>query len=294
MLKQGVVSEVTAPTEWCAGIVPVLKKDNRVRIQVDLTNLNHAVEREISGLQPRTLGVKQNIHKLDAASGFWQLPLHPDSQLLTTFITPFGRYCFKRLPFGISSAPEIFQRAMSQIPVDISGIICHMDDILIHSNSKSEHDKKVRQVLKRLSEAGITLNSKCICQFSQASIKFLGHIVDSSGIKADPEKTRAIRNFPIPGNITDLQRFNCMVNQLGKFIPGLAEINLPLRQLLRKNQSWLWGPAQEEAFQKIKDALLEPHTLAHYDISKPTVIAADACKSGIRAVMLQVQEDGNR
>ena len=85
-----------------------------------------------------------------------------------------------------------------------------------------------------------------------------------------------------------------MVNQLGKFIPGLAEINLPLPQLLRKNQSWLWGPAQEEAFQRIKDALLEPHTLAHYNTSKPTVIAADACISGIGAVMLQVQEDGNR
>ena len=221
MLKQGVVSEVTAPTEWCAGIVPVPKKNNRVRICVDLTNLNHAVEREIYPIKSvdynlALLGRSKIFTKLDAASGFWQLPLHPDSQLLTTFITPFGRYCLKRLPFGISSAPEIFQRAMSQILVDIPGIICHMDDILIHSDSKSDHDKKVRQVLKRLSEAGVTLNSKC--QFSQASIKFLGHIVDSSGIKADPEKTHAIRNFPIPGNVTDLQRFNGMVNQLGKFI----------------------------------------------------------------------------
>ena len=115
-----------------------------------------------------------------------------------------------------------------------------------------------------------------------------------NGIKADSEKRRAIINFPTPGNITDLQRFNGMVSELGKFIPGLAEINLPLRQLLRKNQSWLWGPTQEEAFQRIKDALLEPHTLAHYDTSKPTVIAADVCKSGIGAVMLQIQEDGNR
>ena len=131
-----------------------------------------------------------------------------------------------------------------------------MDDILIHSDSKSDHDKKVRQVLNRPSEAGVTLNSKC--QFSQASIIFLGHIIDSSRIKADPEKTHATCtcNFPIPGNVTDVQRFNGMVNQLGKFIPGLAEINLPLRQLLRKNQSWLWGPAQEEAFQRIEDALL--------------------------------------
>ena len=78
-----------------------------------------------------------------------------------------------------------------------------MDDILIHSDSKSDHDKNVRQVLKRLSEAGVTLNSKC--HLLQASIKFLGHIVDSSGIKADPEKTHAIRNFPVPGNVTDLQ-----------------------------------------------------------------------------------------
>ena len=108
-----------------------------------------------------------------------------------------------------------------------------------------------------------------------------------NGIKADPEKRCAVINFSTPGNITDLQRFNSMVSQLGKFIPTLAEINLPL-------QSWLWGPAQEEAFQGIKDALLEPHTLAHYDTSKPTVITAGVCKSGIGAVMLQIQEDGNR
>ena len=297
MIKQDVIFEVTAPTEWCAGIVPVPKKNNKVRICVDLTHLNRAVEREAYPLKPvdynlALLGTSKIFTKLDAASGFWQLPLHPDSQLLTTFITPFGRYGFKRLPFGISSAPEIFQRAMSQILVDIPGVICHMDDILIHSGDKADHDAKVRQVLKLLSDAGVTLNQKC--EFSRSSIKFLGHIIDGSGVTADPDKTQAIRNFPAPQNITELQRFNGMVNQLGKFIPNLAEINLSLRQLLRKDQAWLWGPDQNAAFLKIKDELLKPQTLAHYHPSKETIIAADASNSGIGAVLLQIQEDGIR
>ena len=290
MLEQGVISEVTEPTEWCAGIVPVPKKNNHVRICVDFTHLNRAVEREVFPMKTvdynlALLAKSKIFSKLDAASGFWQLPLHADSRLLTTFITPQGRFCFNRLPFGISSAPEVFQRAMSRILDGIPGVVCHMDDVLIHAPNKAEHDATVHTVLKRLEQAGVTLNDKC--EFSQSSIKFLGHVIDETGIKADSEKTKAIRNYPVPRNITELQRFNGMVNQLGKFIPHLADINLPLRQLLRKDQSWLWSPSQESAFQNIKEKLLEPPTLAHYDLAKPIIVAADACNSGIGAVLLQ-------
>ena len=160
--------------------------------------------------------------KLDAKSGFWQIPLDEKSRLLTTFITPQGRYCFNRLPFGISSAPEVFQRIISKILVGLEGqgVIVHMDDILIHGRNKEEHDARVRKVLSRLQEAGVTLKDKC--EFSKKRVKYLGHVVSAAGIEVDPSKTTAIRNYPAPTNITELQRFLGMVNQVAKFVRNLA------------------------------------------------------------------------
>ena len=238
------------------------------------------------------LGRSTIFSKLDAKSGFWQIPLDAESTLLTTFIAPSGRYCFNRLPFGISSAPEIFQRSMSQILVDLNGVICHMDDILIHGATQLEHDARVRAVLQRLHNAGLTLNEKC--EFSKHSIKFLGHVIDTAGIHADKGKTTAIAEYPVPSNITELQRFMGMVNQLGKFVPGLAEINKPLRQLLRKDTIWYWGEAQQSSFQRVKDLLLSSAVLAHYEPSRPTFVATDASSSGIGAVLLQTQDNGKR
>ena len=124
MLEQGVISPVTVPTEWCSGIVPVPKLNGAVRICVDLTQLNKEVEREIHPMSSvddslAKLGKSTILSKLDANSGFWQLLLDDQSKLLMTFTTPFGLYCFNRLPFGISSAPEIFQRTMPGILEDL-------------------------------------------------------------------------------------------------------------------------------------------------------------------------------
>ncbi|GFR99768.1 Pol polyprotein [Elysia marginata] len=220
------------------------------------------------------------------------MPLDPQSRLLTTFLTPFGRFCMNRLPFGISSAPEIFQRRMSEILRDIEGVICHMDDNSVHAPTQSVHDDRVRIVLQRLQKAGLTLNEKCA--FSKPSVRFLGHIIDGQGIHADPEKVEGIREFPAPSNITELQRFLGMVNQLSKFTPELATHTEPLRQLLKKDSFWLWGALQEQAFLKIKTGLISTPALAHCSPEKETIVAADASNAGLGAVLLQVQSDGSR
>ena len=167
-------------------MVVVPKEKGKVRICVDLSRLNQSVKRELHPLPvvdqvlAQLTGAKV-MSKLDANSGFWQIPLSPESAKLTTFITPFGRYCFHRLPFGISSAPEHFQRRMSDILTDIPGVVCMMDDILIHGKTREEHDVHLRDVLNRLQDAGMTLNKEK-CQFALTSLKFLGHIIDSDGI----------------------------------------------------------------------------------------------------------------
>ena len=297
MVQQSVISPVEGPTEWCSGMVPVLKPNGKVRVCVNLTALNRDVAREVHPMKT----VDDNLaklqgstiySKLDANSGFWQIPLDEKSRILTTFITPHGRYCFNRLPFGISSAPEVFQRIISKILVGLEGqgVIVHMDDILIHGRNEEEHDARVRKVLSRLQEAGVTLNDKC--EFSKKRVKFLGHVVSAAGIEVDPSKTTAIRNYPAPTNITELQRFLGMVNQVAKFVRNLASRTEPLRALLRKENEWSWGQAQRKAFQEIKDCLVSTETLCHYDPNRPTVIAADACMNGLGAVLLQKQLDG--
>ena len=138
------------------------KKNGKVRICVDLKPLNHNILREVHPLSKvdetlaRLSGAKI-FSKLDVNSGFWQIPLSPSSRLLTTFITPMGRYCFNKLPFGISSAPEHFQCRMSEILTDLPGVVCQMDDILVFGKTQDERDKHLKADLKQIEEANVTL-----------------------------------------------------------------------------------------------------------------------------------------
>lgn len=223
MEQMGVVSRVREPTDWCSGMVVVPKADGNVRICVDLTRINESVRRERHPM----LGVEQALaqltgaqvfSKIDANSGFWQIPLAKESALLTTFITPFGRYCYNRLPFGITSAPEHFQRRMQEILQGTEGTVCHVDDTLIHRKTKEEHDQRLYAALYRLEQARTTLNkSKCVLAADQ--VKFLGHIVDREGVRPDPDKVSAIVNFKPPTCVGDIRRLLAMTNQLGKFSP---------------------------------------------------------------------------
>ena len=155
MEEMGVISPVIEPTDWCAGMVVVSKNNSSVRICVDMTKLNENVKRE-RHLLPSVeqtfgqLGGAQVFTKLDANSGFWQIPLDSKSSVLTTFITPFGRFCFNRLPFGITSAPEHFQRHMSTILSGLGRVVCQADDILKYGKSQEEHNQNLWNVLQKL------------------------------------------------------------------------------------------------------------------------------------------------
>ena len=128
------------------------------------------------------------------------------------------------------------------------------------------------------------------CEFNKNKITFLGHVIDANGIAADPEKTKAIVEMSPPTDIPQLRRFLGMANQLGKFTPKLAEMTQPLRELLSKGKSWMWGPSQSTPLEKVKQELSKPTTLALYDPSAPTKISADASAFGLGAVLLQKLE----
>ena len=249
MESMGVISRVEQPTQWCAGMVAVPKKNGKLRICVDLKHLNEAVQREVHPLPKvdETLAQLSGatiFSKLDANSGFWQILLSEESRPLTTFMSPFGRYWFNKLPFGISSAPELFQKRKSTILKGLEGVVCQMDDVLVFGRNVTEHDKRLMAVLIRIKEAGATLNHEK-CSFGQCRIKFLGHVIDPEGISANPDKLKAMTEMEAPKNVTELRRFLGVVNHLGKFSANLATLSQPLWELLSKNHQWIWGPTQE-------------------------------------------------
>jgi len=295
MVKMGVIKKIEEPTNWCAPCVIVPKKNNKLRVCIDFTRLNKAVRREFHPLPTSeetlsALGNAKVFTKLDANCGYWQMELEEESQRLTTFITPFGRYYCRRLPFGISSAPEIYQREMQKVLVGLEGVVCQMDDILVYGVSQEEHDTRLRKVLKKLLEAGITLNGEK-CEFDRPEIKFLGHLIGSEGIKADPEKTQAIVNFPTPGNRKELRRFFGIVNYLGKFSASLSENSGILRQLLGKENDWHWSTEHEEEFQRLKSIMASTPTLLPFRLGAQTMLSADASSYGLGAAIFQ-QVDG--
>ncbi|XP_025089823.1 uncharacterized protein LOC112561503 [Pomacea canaliculata] len=178
MQETGIIEEITEPTDWCSPIVPVMKKSGSIRICVDYKKLNTAVKRERYTLPTledilHKLSGSAVYSKLDATSGFYQIPLDPDSAKLTTFIAPCGRYFFRRLPFGISSAPEIFQRTMETILKDVPNIICYFDDILVYSENEQAHEKHLERVMKTLASANLKLNYEK-CELRKHEIEFFG------------------------------------------------------------------------------------------------------------------------
>ena len=285
MEKLGVISPVKEPTQWCAGMVIVPKPSGSIHICVDLKPLNKTVMREVHPLPKVDITLAQLtgakvISKLDTNSGFWQVPLAKQSRLLTTFITPYGRYCFNKMLFGITCAPEHFQRCMGEILRDLPGVVCHVDDVLISGKDQNEHDKRLHVILRKLEAAGITLNKEK-CQFSHSSIKFLGHIINGNGLSPDHSKTAAIKKMKAPTTVTELRRFMGIINQLNKFSPHLAQLSRPLSELLKAGNTWMWTQHHEEAFCKLKEEISSPRVHAHYNVNAPTKISADASAYGV-------------
>ena len=285
MEAMGVITRVEQPTDWCAGIVIVPKPNGNLRICVDLTKFNESVRRERHILSSvdhvlAQLSGATVFTKLDANAGFWQIKLSEASSIYTTFITPFGRYCFKRLPFGITSVPEFFQKTMSAILANLDGVVCMIDDILIHGRSQD-----------KLQQAGVTLN-RDKCKFSTNCVQFLGQQVDSQGIRPDPKKVSAIQQMVPPTNVKELRRFMGMTNHLSKFTPNLSETTKSLRDLLSKKNHWTWGEPQQASFEKIKQQLSSSPVLAIYNPEKETIVAADALSYRLGTVLMQKQSDG--
>ena len=253
MVTSKVIRVMTEPTDWCSSMVPVMKKNGTVCICVDFKKLNIAVRREhpmlpsLDDIAPKLAHLKV-FSALDAASGFGQIPIDENSRLMTTFITPFGCYAFHRLPFGISSAPEIFLRKMPSLLEGLSGVEVITDNILVHGRDLEEHYASLTDVIRRIDAPGLKLNhSKCVLR--QSELRYFGHII---AVKPDPARVKALIELSLPNNIIELRTVLCMFQYFAKFGYNMSAVMKPMTDLLRADVCWSWDHAQQSSFDDTK------------------------------------------
>lgn len=191
--------------------------------------------------------------------------------------------------FGITCAPEIFQKAMEQILSGCSGCLNFIDDIIIFGMNKAEHDNNLKKVLSRLKERNVALNeSKCI--YAVEKLTFLGHKLSSDGVTPSQDKIHAIKKAIAPKNADEVRSFLGLINYVGKFIPNLATLTDPLRKLTKKNVHFFWKKEQQVAFVKLKEILSGDSILSFYKLDRRTRIIADASPVGLGAILMQFDE----
>jgi len=296
MLRDGIIRPSDSP--WAAPITLVPKKDGSTRFCADFRRLN-LVTRKNSHPLPHIqdifdqLGGSTIFSTLDLKAGYWQIPMAEDSISKTAFTCHLGLYEFTRLPFGLTNAPAIFQRAMTKV---LSGLIgktcmCYIDDIVIYSKTPEEHAKHLQQVLERLRQAGLQLKpSKC--KFGLSELELLGFMVSGQGIRPLPEKVKAIRNLDHPKDVREVRSFLGMVNYYRQAIPGFATLALPLTQLTQARQPFIWGEEQQRSFDRLKEALTTEPILAHPDPTRPYVLYTDASQHTVGAILVQKDQSG--
>ena len=294
MCNQGIIVAVDQPTDWVNAMVVVEKKNtDKLRICIDPRPLNKAIKREhyhlptIEEITTRLSGAKY-FSTLDARSGFWQIPLDEESLYLTTFGTPFGRYRYTRMPFGIHNAQEVFHKRIDELFQDLDGVETDIDDILVWGTTIEENDERLEKVLQRARQSNLKLNPDK-CQIRRTKVLYIGHVLTGDGVKPDASKLKAITEMPVPEDKHGIQRLLGMVNYVAKFVQHVSGVTAPLRELLKKDVAWHWTERHEQSFQGIKRLLTEtsPGVLKYYDPKLPVKLQVDACKSGLGAVLMQ-------
>ena len=298
-------TEAIRPSQspYSSNVVVVRKKDGTVRLCIDFRKLNLRTIRDAYPI-PR---VEDSLHllvgskfftKLDLKAGYWQVELEEKDKQKTAFhVGNLGFFECNRMPFGLCNAPATFQRLMERAMGDINLRDCliYLDDIIIFSDTFENHLSRLEAVFQRLHEHNLKLKASK-CEFFRSSVTYLGHVVSEDGIKTDPDKIKALKEWPTPKSVKEVIGF---AGYYRRFVKGFAQLVRPLNDLLvedttkkptRRRVPFEWGEAQQQAFETDIEKLSNPPILAYADYRKPFKIHTDASSSGLGAVLYQHQD----
>jgi hypothetical protein len=301
LVSLDVIEKVEGPTTWSSGVVIVPKSDGSIRLCVDMRQANKAIIRHhfpVPTVDELLLDMNGSkvFSKIDMKMGFHQFALSEASRDITTFTTHAGQYRYKRLSFGICSAPEIYQRKVADIISGIPGVVNLADDIVVHGCTQAEHDDRLGKTLSRLADVNMTLNESK-CEFGAEQIDFVGHRISSRGVDPGKGKVDAVVAAIVPKTVAELKSFLGLVSYCSKFISDFSSRTDVLRSMtLGVDAGTLieFGAVELEAFRNLKRALAEAGTLAFFDPSCETVVYTDASPVGVGCVLIQVQGGVNR
>ncbi|CAM4547477.1 unnamed protein product [Caretta caretta] len=243
LVTNGALIPVTH-SPWATPIVPIVKKNGSLRIcgdfKVTVSPVLCAEQYPLPCIDDLFAGLAggQKFSKIDLSQAYLQMHVDEKSQELLTIVTHKGLYQYCCLPFGIMSAPALFQRAMDQILCGLPGVQCYLDNILVTGRNEEDHLKNLEATLQRLEEYGLQVR-KDKCEFFQPSVEYLGHITDAAGLHKAPAKVKAIVEAPPPRNVSQLRSFLGLLNYYGKFISQLATPLKPLQELRTRPENGL-------------------------------------------------------
>ena len=234
------------------------------------------------------LAGSKRFSKLDLHAGYHQIRLRPKDEEKTTFKTHHGHLQFWVLPYGVTAGPATFQGGMNTIlgPLLRHGVLCFMDDILVHTATFFAHIQLLRQVLLLLRSNDLRAKlSKCT--FAQNTISYLVHHISGEGVSTLPDKVQDVSTWPQPASVKELRGFLGLAGYYCKFVRNFGVISRPLTDLLHKNSLFVWTPVTEEAFQALKQALIQAPVLALPDFLRQFVVETDASATGVGAILMQ-------
>nr|XP_037291041.1 uncharacterized protein K02A2.6-like [Rhipicephalus microplus] len=261
--KEGVLVPVTR-SDWATPLVAVHKPEGTVRLGGDYkltvdpcVKTDHYPLPEVEDLFTTLAGGKV-FTVLDLSTAYQQIEVYPDSRPLLTINSHMGLFQYVRMPYGISSAPVVFQAIMNELLKGLPGVVCYLDDVLITGASHTECLARMEAVLQVFMDHGVKVRKEK-WNFFLNSVKYLGHIIDENGVHPCVEKVEAIREAPTPKNISELKAYLGMITFYYKFMPNMSSRLKPLYALLQKDKKWVWSAKEEKAFAEMQHTKTPPY-----------------------------------